>query len=383
MEQISARPLKKGKQIRAFFCLKDEIVRLPFFFQYYRQLGVTEFFAVDNDSTDGSQQYLLDQTDTHVFLTKQKYNQSNAGRDWTSELCNRYGTDQWCLTLDVDEFLVYPYSEQIPLDILCNYLDNHGFQGVYCIFLDMYSDKPLSQTYYQSGDNIFETCAYHDHPNSYVAFANKRFPHIQIKGGPRQRHFWSEEDKRSGPAMRKMPLIKWPKGFEYYYSTHSCTPIRLADITAVLAHFKFVADFKGMVAQEVEQNNRMHNSRDYRKYQQKLSAEDPIFFQPELSCHFAHSRDWILSDMMICSQNYFDSVYSQACRRSLDDQINIQRKQERAQLMDHLQSRLSFQKTIQTWGNIDQIRGPALETILQTSIKLTGKKSLWSRLFCR
>ena len=47
--------------ILAFTTLRNERVRLSYFLDYYRDLGVDHFLIVDNGSTDGSREYLLEQ----------------------------------------------------------------------------------------------------------------------------------------------------------------------------------------------------------------------------------------------------------------------------------------------------------------------------------
>ena len=48
----------RREPILLFTCLRNEKVRLPYFLQYYRDLGVDHFLIVDNDSDDGSREYL-------------------------------------------------------------------------------------------------------------------------------------------------------------------------------------------------------------------------------------------------------------------------------------------------------------------------------------
>ena len=38
--------------------LKDEIIRLPYFLKYYKNIGIKHFIMIDNDSKDGSFQFL-------------------------------------------------------------------------------------------------------------------------------------------------------------------------------------------------------------------------------------------------------------------------------------------------------------------------------------
>ena len=46
--------------------VRNEIVRLPYFLDYYRRLGAGHFLVVDNGSDDGTHEYLADQPDVSV-----------------------------------------------------------------------------------------------------------------------------------------------------------------------------------------------------------------------------------------------------------------------------------------------------------------------------
>lgn len=261
-----------------FACLRNEEDRLPFFLDYYRRHGVKWFFIVDNDSTDGSAAFLNAQPDVVYFHTSQSYVESRAGRYWTTELAEHYGRGRWCLTLDVDELLAFPGCENVTIAELTRHLDSRGFEALFCVFLDMYSDRPLSQTVYTPGTPFTEICD-HFEIDTYELRSPRHFPYAQIFGGPRQRQFWDGGGKGRGPSMRKTPLVKWRKGFSYLHSTHSMTPLRVADMTGALLHFKFFSSFRDLVAKEVVRGDRMQME-DYRKYAESLSREDPCFMNP-------------------------------------------------------------------------------------------------------
>ena len=55
--------------ILMFCTLRNEKVRLPYFLEYYREMGVNHFLFVDNDSTDGTMDYLAEQPDVSVWHT--------------------------------------------------------------------------------------------------------------------------------------------------------------------------------------------------------------------------------------------------------------------------------------------------------------------------
>ena len=58
--------------ILLFSTFRNEHVRLPYFLDYYRRLGVSHFLMVDNDSDDGGRQYLARQPDVSLWTTTSK-----------------------------------------------------------------------------------------------------------------------------------------------------------------------------------------------------------------------------------------------------------------------------------------------------------------------
>lgn len=104
--------------IPLFSVQRNEMLRLPCFLEYYRKLGVTKFFFADNNSTDGSFEYLLAQPDCYVFWTKDNHNQAGAGMMWNQYLIQKYVLhNQWYLVIDADELFVYPDCETQPLSL--------------------------------------------------------------------------------------------------------------------------------------------------------------------------------------------------------------------------------------------------------------------------
>jgi len=119
-------PLINRHDILAFVTLRNERVRLPYFLDYYRDLGVQHFLMVDNGSSDGSADYLRRQDDVSLWRTNAGYKKARFGMDWLGWLLMRYGNGHWCLTVDPDEFLVYPHCDTRPLSALTSWLDSIG-----------------------------------------------------------------------------------------------------------------------------------------------------------------------------------------------------------------------------------------------------------------
>jgi hypothetical protein len=162
IEQSRADPPVAPGEIRAFARCRNERLRLPAFLRHYRALGVDRFFIVDNGSRDGTVDYLADQSDVQVFETTNSYGQAGSGIEWMNALLTRFGTGVWCVTVDIDELLVYPGSEQVPLRTLTNYFDQRGIEALACMMLDMYPDRPLNATAYVAGDDPLAAAPYFD-----------------------------------------------------------------------------------------------------------------------------------------------------------------------------------------------------------------------------
>src|SRR5215471_18629433 len=90
--RIDTRPINYDRrEIRAFIVARNELLRLPQTLDHSRRLGVARFFVVDNGSTDGSKQFLLAQSDCHVFVTHGSHLESGYGVEWQNALLNEYG----------------------------------------------------------------------------------------------------------------------------------------------------------------------------------------------------------------------------------------------------------------------------------------------------
>jgi glycosyltransferase involved in cell wall biosynthesis len=197
LHRIDNRPIPRSSgECRAFMVCNNEAERLPYLFDYHRHLGVHRFIVVDNNSNDGSYDFLASQPDCHLFHTAESFAAANHGVKWLNSLLEEYGPDHWCLVLDADELFVYPYSEEISLPEFCAYLDRSESQGVVAYLLDMYSRCPIFQAKYTPGTPLLDTCPYFDRDyliRSRFGFSvgNWPWPDIEVVGGPRLRCFYS------------------------------------------------------------------------------------------------------------------------------------------------------------------------------------------------
>ena len=150
------RDIRHG-DILAASTVRNEMLRLPHFLDHHRALGIGHFLFVDNDSSDGTRDYLAEQPDVSLWTTRGSYRRSRFGVDWQTWLLLRYGHGHWCLTLDADEILVYPFHDTRPLPALIDHLERNGRRSFGALMLDMYPKGPLGHQNYAPGDNPFQT----------------------------------------------------------------------------------------------------------------------------------------------------------------------------------------------------------------------------------
>jgi hypothetical protein len=270
--------------ILLFMTVRNERVRLPYFMEYYRKLGVDHFVVIDNGSDDGSREYLATQPDLSLWATTAGYRQARYGMDWLMHLLRRHGSGNWCLTVDIDEFLVYPYCETRPLRALTDWLENAGVRAFGAMILDMYPKGAMHEQPYREGQNPFEIAQYFDSGN-YMIRRNWPYQNLWIQGGPRARLFFSDEPKKA-PAMNKIPLVKWDPSYAYVSSTHMLLPrgLNLAyessggeKASGCLLHAKFLDTFALKAEEELQRGQHYSESHEYRAYREGIAKERDLW----------------------------------------------------------------------------------------------------------
>jgi len=316
-------------EIRAFSKCRNERLRLPAFLEHYRGLGVDRFFIIDNDSSDGTTEYLAGQPDVHLFRTASRFSEARGGTDWLNALLREFGTGSWCVTVDIDELLVYPGSEHASLRTLTEYLDRSGYQALSCLLLDLYPAGPLSECLYSTGDDLLAAAPYFD-AGPYDKSPVDRCPGVLIRGGMRERTFYPEfkarglgakiydalldrvahrspllrdtpwlraRQRRNPPCLTKIPLVRWDEKSQYL-NVHWVSRKIIAPETGVLLHFKFLHDFHGRVVQEAARGEYYDGASEYHRYVAKLSGNPNMTLMYEGSTRFEGTTQLVRLGLM-------------------------------------------------------------------------------------
>lgn len=229
--------------ILCFTTLRNEALRIPYFLEHYRALGVSHFFVVDNDSEDESASVLKAQPDVTLFQTSASYRGSRFGVDWLNWLQRKYAHGHWCVIADADELLIYPDHDARPLPALTRWLHENGHRHMGALMLDMYPKGSPDAQNYDLGANPIDVVSWFD-AYGYWAQRQRKLDNLWLQGGVRARHFFANDPDRA-PTLNKIPLVHWDRSYAFVNSCHSALPAHLnhtwsVPVSGALLHTKFL-----------------------------------------------------------------------------------------------------------------------------------------------
>jgi len=264
--------------------VRNEKIRLPYFLEYYRKLGVGHFLFIDNNSDDGTSEFLSAQPDVSLWHASGSYKSATFGLDWANYLLRRYAHGHWVLTVDPDELFVYPFCDTRPIRALTDWLDGTGVRSFGTMLIDMYPEGPIDEAPYKEGQDPLEIAPWFDTGN-YTMTKNPQYGNLWIQGGPRSRMFFQDEPKKA-PALNKIPLVKWSRTYAYVSSTHALLPRGLNQVyeenggektSGALLHAKLIDTLGRKAAEEMDRGQHFRKSSEYRAYADQLQ-DKPVFW---------------------------------------------------------------------------------------------------------
>ncbi|MGX1256949.1 glycosyltransferase family 2 protein [Sinorhizobium fredii] len=233
------------------FVTHNEMALTPAFLHHYRRLGVTRFICLDDVSSDGTREYLMDQPDVDVWTSPIRFAAARRGRRWREALFERYGYNRWYVNVDSDEFLVYDQCLSEPLKALVEVLENNDIKRLPAPMLDFY---PVGTS--GNGSMPWHAVDHVDCSGYRVDFLKRG---ISVKGGPRKRLFKEENE------LIKYPLIFWDKSCYFGSSIHRPLPYsrNFAPIWGVLLHFKFFTNYREKIGEAASNRQHYNGSEHY------------------------------------------------------------------------------------------------------------------------
>ena len=285
---VTVRDIEVGQDDLIAICVeKNDLIRLKRFIEYHRKLGIDKFVILDNDSNDGTLEYLKKQRDVVIMTTKTKYT-SERRMAWINRIFAHYGYDRWYFVADSDELLAYEDCERKSIKELIKVYKRDGVVRGRALLLDMYAKAD----YYKNGDTgkFYEKCVFFD-KDTYYKHNDRRFD--SYMGGPRERVFGF------APCVTKYPLVYFRRKDIYLYS-HFLYPYKdnFGDgCRLALKHYKFLPGEKKKIERAVKERNYYNNSKQYKHYLEVMN-NGGIDFWCDGTCKYDRSSALSKIDIM-------------------------------------------------------------------------------------
>ncbi len=269
-----------GPEQLAVVCLvRDGAPYVRDFVTHYQALGAAQIVLLDNGSRDETLALALAHPDVTVLSCPLPY------REYMNELkrflIRRFGRRRWSLCVDIDELFDYPGSDRLPLAGLLRYLRHYGYNAVVGQMLDMFAAEPAQPGGEPDERGLRERFPLaqlaHVQPKSYERYEAVNSisnPAITVMyGGVRKALFGTDV------YLTKHPLIFLEAPVQPITpSAHGACGARVADLSCVLYHYKFIKDFAQRVRQAVAEENYYLASQEYKQYLAVLEREPVLSF---------------------------------------------------------------------------------------------------------
>lgn len=337
LEQIPS--LRVAAPVVVIAKIRNERVRLPGLLAHYRAMGVRAFVFIDNGSSDGSTDYLAEQTDVEIVSIPLDFRLANQGMDWVNAVRAALPAASWTIYVDADEYLVYDGWPEVGIDAYLAGLPD-ACNAVVGFMLDMYPRAEVASV--RAGDDLLAGAPCFDRHYHFRRRPQRPWdrsaPNIEFVGGPRVRTVSSlAREARTGwityalrgqldrllrivparwrrvvieafpatmPALKKTPILR---GHDIHYAnSHDTRGAVYARMNCVLLHFKFTSEFINKIDQEIERGQYYRFGAEYMYYRKHGLADRGItLFSTSESATFKDSRDLTALDLIRPVDQFF------------------------------------------------------------------------------
>src|SRR5215210_5029290 len=297
------------------------------FVEHHTSMGIKHLFFLDNGSTDGTVEALKEYDNVSVLQTGLPFERYEVSMG--QYLVERFGQKgRWCLYADMDELFDYPYSDVVSLSSLLRYLNERSYTAVVAQMLDMFPEEPLSGRASNPDEPLKERHRFYDISN---------VKKMSIKEQPLTRDNICESDDIEFYSGGIRPtvfdcvppwLTKWAPTFSdgklkyFTLDVHRVEDARVADLTCVLLHYKFLDEhFHKQAAQAVREENYAGNSRQYKKYLEVRESTPSLQLKQESARELRSVNDLVENGFLVVSEEYMMLVYEQARKNGAGDAL--------------------------------------------------------------
>lgn len=271
-----ARPPRTEADVVVVAPVRNGEDHIADFIEYYRTLGASEIVLLDNGSTDRTVELARNFEGVTVLrcpLPFAKY--SLAMRRY---LVEGFGDGGWCLLTDIDERFDYPFSETLPLRGFLQYLNGRGYTAVMALMLDLFPAGPFP-SWPAGGRRLIEDSVWYDLTNL-TPFRPRRIIRSNRYADPDLPHFMGGIRKKVlgvNPCLTKTPLLLSKRGKgPLLESAHFVRGACIADVSCIIRHYKFDAEFRDRCVRVAREGTHFMNSVEYRSYLRALQNDPQL-----------------------------------------------------------------------------------------------------------
>ncbi|WP_339756932.1 glycosyltransferase family 2 protein [uncultured Hoeflea sp.] len=281
-----------------FSVMRDEVRIIAEFLAHYRKAGIRKFVILDNNSTDGTFEFLTEQADIDLYRTATAFTTLRK-QAWLNVLLDSYRSrGQWFICVDADEHIVFDGLENgRDFSDLADVMEKAGIRRVRGCLVDMYSHRPVADSLSDEGQALmdayplFDSAGYREYDLT---------PLIAREGGPRQRLF---NDSSTGiqPQLTKYPMFRLEPD-DFFVNPHFLWPYEqnfLSKCFLGLLHFKFAPHFSSKIHRAITEGNYWQNSIEYQVYNSALSKHKDLTFIGESTQFYESSLSLVNCDIIV------------------------------------------------------------------------------------
>lgn len=287
INELEIPPLS-SKDMPAIFLVHNDMKMLPSFLKHYRDMGVTRFICIDDQSDDGSREYLAAQDDVDVFQSNVRYSVAHRGKAWREMLVTIYGKNRWYLNLDSDEYLFTGQENRMNLLELAKKLEANGIYRLPAPMIDMVPAGDLNKAVFDGIDGTmpWEVATHFDCTGYHGKILSSG---ISIRGGARKRLFGAIAD------LMKYPFIYWDDKTSMGASIHAPKPgfKNFAPVCGCMLHLKIFSDAQEVAQNAIDDQQYFSGSREYKRMYEFLSEHENSNMLYEHSIEFCSVEDLI------------------------------------------------------------------------------------------
>jgi hypothetical protein len=307
--------------------MRNEEHILHSFLDHYYSHGVSHFVFFDNLSDDNTINILKDLSSKYnieAYICEESFIASKWGSNWANDFMQKYCIDNWCITIDADEFFM-PKNNQKIIDLISN-LEARKLNSARSILVDMYP-KNLNSVHNQT---IESSCFFDRFNEIYYKDGYSDFGQKYVMGGLRKRVYDSFN------MISKCSLFKnefylshhvsggwhWIKPLSEFYNFYlnniaiapvsstsyfdkksyleavkkSLETVRDTEAFCALLHYKFLRkDIYAFFQERVERNQDWNDSEEYKNY---ISQKETSLFHERYSVDSSDNINLVYSELI-------------------------------------------------------------------------------------